>query len=722
MRRRSIWHWAASVAIAPATIAAQAVTEASGAAGAARTDTYRSAVAGWIALATPPGYERRATDVIQQHYPGWTRDLLGNLTLRRGSGSPRRVVACDLDDPGFVVTEITDDGYLRLHTAGSGVRISPPWAQFHEGQRIRVTTDRGPVAGVAVVQSSHLNARTADSAIVGVDQLWVDVGAESRAQVLALGVRMLDPVSREWPPWQYGSDLVAGPRAAQRAGCAAVAEASRAAPASGETIYLLSAHGGFNRTGLGAALLTLGAIDTLVLMDADLARRDTSTTKAVLSFAPPPLTALPRPVRPGAVIALGVRSMHAGTLVESVREPDLAELYARVDAAAGNRGGAARAPVSFTAEALAPPRAYPVADSLARSALLLGHLANIYGVSGHESAVRSAVRAALPEWARRIAMVDTAGNLIVAFGPDRDTVVFVAHMDEVGFEVRSIAADGTVTLQARGGGFRSLWEGQPALLHLDRDTAPPANVAGVAGCAAYAESSIRGIFVPRSSWAGKQPTVLTAWFGVDSATLVARGAAIGSSVTAYKCASRIGRTKFTARGLDDRAGSTAQLLALRALDPARVPSRVIFAWVTREETGLIGAGVLAAELGPTVRRVHAIDTFVSSDSPRESSRYAHLPLGAGAVIRAMDGSSVAPPHEVRRIETVARRFRIPLQVGTTSGGNDGSRLARFGAPNIPLSWPGRYSHSPVEVMDLRDLSSLSRLISALARAPAGPRD
>ena len=31
-------------------------------------------------------------------------------------------------------------------------------------------------------------------------------------------------------------------------------------------------------------------------------------------------------------------------------------------------------------------------------------------------------------------------------------------------------------------------------------------------------------------------------------------------------------------------------------------------------------------------------------------RYAFTPLGAGAVIRALDGSSVAPPHEVMRIE------------------------------------------------------------------------
>jgi putative aminopeptidase FrvX len=206
---------------------------------------------------------------------------------------------------------------------------------------------------------------------------------------------------------------------------------------------------------------------------------------------------------------------------------------------------------------------------------------------------------------------------------------------------------------------------------------------------------------------------------MDSAALVAQGVRIGSAVTASKCASRLGETSFTARALDDRVGTTALVLALGGLAPDQVKGRTIFAWVTREEIGLQGAAALAAQLGTSVRRVHAVDTFVSSDSPLESPRYAFTPLGAGAVIRVLDGSSIAPPHEVIRIETIARRRGIPVQAGTTSGSNDGSTLAKWGAVNIPLSWPGRYSHSPVEVADLRDVTSLVRLITALAREPAG---
>ena len=72
-----------------------------------------SSLVSWINLDAPPGREYLATDAIMRSMPGWKRDQLGNLILRKGSGSPRRVIACALDRPGFAVTEITDDGYLR---------------------------------------------------------------------------------------------------------------------------------------------------------------------------------------------------------------------------------------------------------------------------------------------------------------------------------------------------------------------------------------------------------------------------------------------------------------------------------------------------------------------------------------------------------------------------------------------------------------------------------
>jgi len=686
--RRIRWCAAAAALGAPAVARAQEPP--------ARDTTTLPALASWIALDAAPGREQTATALIERAIPGWQRDALGNLVMRRGSGSPRRVVACALDEPAFVVSDFTADGYLRLHDPVALPR-NPLWAQFYQGQRIVIHTRRGGVPGVIGVRSVHLwRGRSAGDAPASIENLWVDIGARTRAEARAMGVEMLDPVTRDWPRWTYG-DFVAGPAAADRAGCAAVAAAASAAPEHGETDYVIAVQSHFRWAGLSAVVAALGGADTLVLATAP------ETPATGPGGAPVSARAEPRPPFPalpgapvGVTIELAVRARYANTLVESVEEGDAQQYVAAIARASGI---ASRPPLVILD--VPPVRTVELRDSLADAAALLRRLSDIYGVSGNEGQVRDAVRAALPEWAAANAQVDTAGDIIVAAGPDRDTTVFVAHMDEVGFAVTRIAPDGTVALARRGGFLGSLWEGQTALAHVD---------------SGQSHLMVRGVFVPRDSARTAQPGDLTAWFGVDSAGLAARGVTVGTTVTSYKAAARFGALRFSARSLDDRTGCTAQLLAMRGINPAALTHKVIFVFSVREETGLFGAAAVAAAFGTSVRRVHAIDTFVSADDPMESDRFADAPLGDGAVVRALDNSSATPPAEVDRVLSIARGARIPLQVGTTNGGNDGSEFVRYGAVDVPLGWPLRYSHSPAEVIDLRDVISLSRIIERLARA------
>jgi putative aminopeptidase FrvX len=112
--------------------------------------------------------------------------------------------------------------------------------------------------------------------------------------------------------------------------------------------------------------------------------------------------------------------------------------------------------------------------------------------------------------------------------------------------------------------------------------------------------------------------------------------------------------------------------------------------------------------------VHAIDTFVSADAPLEPQAYALAPLGLGPVIRALDNSAAAPPALVDSLRALARAARLPLQVGTTSGGNDGSTFLPSGVPDVALGWPLRYSHSPAETIDLRDVAHLAEVVRLIA--------
>jgi putative aminopeptidase FrvX len=176
---------------------------------------------------------------------------------------------------------------------------------------------------------------------------------------------------------------------------------------------------------------------------------------------------------------------------------------------------------------------------------------------------------------------------------------------------------------------------------------------------------------------------------------------------------RLGRHRVLARSFDDRVGSTALLLALRRIDPAKLRRRVTFAWSVEEEVGLNGARALAERM-PDLVEVHAVDTFVSADSPIESRRFAEAPLGRGPVLRAMDNGYLAPRELIDRCLAVAERHGIPVQVGFTGGATDGMSFLANGAAVLPFAWPGRYSHSPVEVADLRDVESLVKLIVAVA--------
>lgn len=228
---------------------------------------------------------------------------------------------------------------------------------------------------------------------------------------------------------------------------------------------------------------------------------------------------------------------------------------------------------------------------------------------------------------------------------------------------------------------------------------------------------LRGVFVPRDGGTARSPGALTAWFGLDSAQLVERGVRAGLSVTAYKRADRLLGTRITGRASDDRTGTMALLFAIQRLNPDSLPNKVIFVWSVQEEGGLNGARFFGDRYGRSLRRVYSVDTFVSSDTPKEAPHFAFIPLGSGAVLRGVDNSSLVPRAERDRIRQVARANDIPLQVGTTFGGTDGSAIQPWGPVNIGLSWPGRYSHGPAEVLDLRDVEALVRLVVAVARTP-----
>ena len=186
------------------------------------------------------GYEQGMTDSLLALLPGSTRDRIGNVTLTLGRGAPRRLVYCALDEIGYVVGNITDDGYLLLRRVGGGLRLSPLFDQQLEGQRVTLFGRKAAVPGVVAVRSTHLTRGrpTRDEPPFTVDNAYVDIGAGSRDEALALGVSILTPVSLTKRPQRYGDRLLAAPNAGRRAACAALAAAALTHPRARGTVVV----------------------------------------------------------------------------------------------------------------------------------------------------------------------------------------------------------------------------------------------------------------------------------------------------------------------------------------------------------------------------------------------------------------------------------------------------------------------------------------------------
>ncbi len=328
---------------------------------------------------------------------------------------------------------------------------------------------------------------------------------------------------------------------------------------------------------------------------------------------------------------------------------------------------------------------------------LLKDLISIPGVSTYEDLVVDALVKLLPEGVEY--EIDDRNNLLVTIGSGDTELMFIAHTDEIGLEVVKINQNGTISVRKRGGSYATVWESKVVDIYTST---------GI----------VEGIVLPREKYlepesGGYGNSDILIYTGADSINDVEKsGIKKGDYIIRKKRPTDIGKYKIASGAVDDRAGCAAQLLALEKLIGKKLNNKVTFAWCVEEEIGLNGARYISNTHQPDY--VFAVDTFVSSDAPRDGKRFAYTPLGEGAIVRAFDSSNLAPREVYNKVLELARKRSIPVQLGITNGGNDGSVFQAVGSIDLPLSWPGLYSHSFISVIDMRDFMSLVDLIAAIS--------
>lgn len=174
----------------------------------------------------PPGHEGPVRKLMAR----WTApvadevtsDHLGALIARKGAEGPRIMVAGHLDEIGFMVTRITEEGFLRFQPLGGW------WSQVVSAQRVEVMTDQGSVLGVVGSKPPHLLPPDQRRKAVSLEELFIDVGASDKEEVEAMGIRPGD-VAVPWSPFTVmgNSKHWLGKAMDNRMGCAVAVEVLR---------------------------------------------------------------------------------------------------------------------------------------------------------------------------------------------------------------------------------------------------------------------------------------------------------------------------------------------------------------------------------------------------------------------------------------------------------------------------------------------------------------
>ena len=146
-----------------------------------------------IETPSPAGFEWPAAQVWRKEAAKYSdkvyADVLGNsFAVLNEKGTPRIMLAAHVDEIGFMVRYITDDGFLYFGAIGGHD------ATIVVGQRVLVHGEKGPVLGVLGRKAIHLMKPEEKGKNVELDDLWIDIGAKNKADALKR-INIGDPVT-----------------------------------------------------------------------------------------------------------------------------------------------------------------------------------------------------------------------------------------------------------------------------------------------------------------------------------------------------------------------------------------------------------------------------------------------------------------------------------------------------------------------------------------------
>jgi putative aminopeptidase FrvX len=149
-----------------------------------------------------------------------TVDKLENvIAIKKGANTaPKVMLAAHMDEVGLMVKTVTKDGFLQFTKMG-GIDD-----RILLGQKVNVLTEEHTLPGVVGSKPPHIQKEEERKKIVPYDEMFIDIGAESRDDAKTMGVKVGDPVAFDVKYVKLGKDALMGKAFDNRAGCAVMVE------------------------------------------------------------------------------------------------------------------------------------------------------------------------------------------------------------------------------------------------------------------------------------------------------------------------------------------------------------------------------------------------------------------------------------------------------------------------------------------------------------------
>lgn len=226
---------------------------------------FRSA----IETPSPSGFEEPLQALVREYIAPHAEqvriDVHGNLIASTGDPSgPRLMYAGHCDQIGMLVSYVDENGFVYAQTIGG-------WdPQQLVGQTMTIWTSDGPLAAAISRKPIHLLTQKERSEVVQLDQLWLDIGAESQEEAQKR-VRIGDPITFDLRYRSLIGELVSGPGMDNKTGMWTVMEALRRTASSGTPLscHLHSVATVQEEVGLRGARTAAGSINPSVAIAVD---------------------------------------------------------------------------------------------------------------------------------------------------------------------------------------------------------------------------------------------------------------------------------------------------------------------------------------------------------------------------------------------------------------------------------------------------------------------